>query len=64
MFLRVRLMSPMESGDERHRDKSYTICDESQSISTDNKNEVTVFDKTYSEQADQFIIWLEAQSVI
>ena len=57
-------MSPMESGDERHRDKSYTICDESQSISTDNKNEVTVFDKTYSEQADQFIIWLEAQSVI
>ncbi len=37
MFLRIRLMSAMESGDDRYKDKGYVICNQGQSISTDNK---------------------------
>ena len=64
MFLRIRLMSAMESGDDLHKEKSYTICDQGQSIFTDNKHEVYLFDKTYSEQAEQKMIWPEAKTVI
>ena len=64
MCLRIRMMSAMESGDDRFKDKSYNISDQGQSIATDNKLEVFHFDKTFSEQADQKIIWKEAQNFI
>ena len=64
MCLRIRMMSAMESGDDRFKDKSYTISDQGQSIATDNKEEAFTFDKTFSEQADQESIWKCAQDVI
>ena len=64
MCSRIRMMSAMESGDDRFKDKSYTISDQGQSIATDNKEEAFTFDKTFSEQADQESIWKCAQYVI
>ena len=64
MCLRIRMMSAMESGDDRFKDKGYSISDQGQSIATDNKLEVFTFDKTFSEQADQEMIWKEAKYVI
>ena len=64
MCCRIRMMSAMESGDDRFKDKSYTISDQGQSITTDNKLEAFTFDKTFSEQADQEMIWKEAEDFI
>lgn len=64
MCCRVRLMSAMESGDDRFKEKGYNILDQRQSIQTDNKEEVFVFDKTYSENAEQKRIWPEAEQLI
>ena len=64
MCCRIRMMSAMESGDDRFKDKSYIISDQGQSIATDNKLEVFTFDKTFSEQADQKMIWKEAKDFI
>ena len=64
MCCRIRMMSAMESGDDRFKDKSYIISDQGQSIATDNKLEAFTFDKTFSEQADQKMIWKEAQDFI
>ena len=64
MCCRIRMMSAMESGDDRFKDKSYNISDQGQSITTDNKLEAFTFDKTFSEQADQEMIWKEAVDVI
>ena len=64
MCCRIRMMSAMESGDDRFKDKSYSISDQGQSIATDNKLEAFTFDKTFSEQADQKMIWKEAQDFI
>ena len=57
-------MSAMESDDDRFKEKGYKISDQGQSISTDNKLEAFIFDKTFSEQADQQMIWKEAEYVI
>ena len=64
MCCRIRMMSAMESGDDRFKDKSYIISDQGQSIATDNKLEAFTFDKTFSEQADQKMIWKEAKHFI
>ena len=64
MCCRIRMMSAMESGDDRFKDKSYTISDQGQSIATNNKLEAFTFDKTFSEQADQKMIWKETHDVI
>ena len=64
MMLRIRLMSAIESSDDRYRDKSYKICDQGQGVLTDNKNEVFTFDKIYSEHSDQKMIWKEAVDLI
>ena len=64
MCCRIRMMSAMESGDNRFKDKSYIISDQVQSIATDNKLEAFTFDKTFSEQADQKMIWKEAEDFI
>ena len=57
-------MSAKESSDDRYKEKSYIIGDLGQSIQTDNKNEVYIFDKTFSEHAEQKLIWQEAEKVI
>ena len=57
-------MSAIESSDDRYKEKGYTVSDYGQSISTDNKALAFIFDKTYSEYADQKRIWPEAEKVI
>ena len=52
MCCRIRMMSAMESGDDRFKEKGYMILDQGQSLQTDNKEEVFMFDKTYSELAE------------
>ena len=64
MYCRILMMSAMESGDDCFKDKSYAISDHGQSISTDNKLEAFIFDKIFSEQADQKMIWKETHDVI
>ena len=61
---RIRLMSAIESSDDRYKDKSYNIINNGQSLQTDNKAIAFTFDKTYSENAEQPRIWQEAELVI